>query len=122
MVSGGPAVAGAIKEPTSTIPIVTIGNSDPVDSGLVASLARPGGNITGLSTLAPEIAGKRLELLKEIVPKLSGVADERYLNRQQFHLPPAYPPCASSHFHDDMAFASFFDKQSLPFFRFKGIS
>jgi putative ABC transport system substrate-binding protein len=74
MVSGGPAVAGAIKEPTSTIPIVMTGDSDPVDSGLVASLARPGGNITGLSTLAPEIAGKRLELLKEIVPKLSGVA------------------------------------------------
>ena len=77
------------KEAAVTIPIVMTGDSDPVDSGLVASLARPGGNITGLSTLAPEIAGKRLELLKEIVPKLSGVADERYLNRQQFRLPPA---------------------------------
>ena len=49
-------------------------DSDPVGSGFVASLARPGGNITGLSTLAPEISGKRLELLKEIVPKLSRVA------------------------------------------------
>jgi putative ABC transport system substrate-binding protein len=47
---------------------------DPVDNGFVASLARPGGNITGLSTLAPEISGKRLELLKGIVPKLSRVA------------------------------------------------
>jgi putative tryptophan/tyrosine transport system substrate-binding protein len=74
IVSGGPAVTGAIKEATSTIPIVMTGDSDPVGSGLVASLARPGGNITGLSTLAPETAGKRLELLKEIVPKLSRVA------------------------------------------------
>ena len=49
-------------------------DSDPVGNGFVASLARPGGNITGLSTLAPEISGKRLELLKEIVPKLSRVA------------------------------------------------
>ena len=49
-------------------------DSDPVGNGFVASLARPGGNITGLSTLAPELSGKRLELLKEIVPKLSRVA------------------------------------------------
>ena len=49
-------------------------DNDPVGNGFVASLARPGGNITGLSTLAPEISGKRLELLKEIVPKLSRVA------------------------------------------------
>ena len=48
--------------------------SDPVGNGFVASLARPGGNITGLSNLAPEISGKRLELLKEIIPKLSRVA------------------------------------------------
>ena len=47
---------------------------DPVGTGFVASLARPGGNITGLSTLAPELSGKRLELLKEIIPKLSRVA------------------------------------------------
>ncbi len=49
-------------------------DGDPVGSGFVASLARPGGNITGLSTLSPELSGKRLELLKEIVPKLSRVA------------------------------------------------
>ena len=57
-----------------TIPIVMAQDDDPVGSGFVASLARPGGNITGLSTLAPEISGKRLELLKETVPKLSRVA------------------------------------------------
>ena len=57
-----------------TIPIVMAADFDPVRSGFVASLARPGGNITGLSTLAPELSGKRLELLKETVPKLSRVA------------------------------------------------
>jgi putative ABC transport system substrate-binding protein len=62
------------KKATQTIPIVFAGASDPVGSGLVASLARPGGNITGLATLAPEISGKQLELLKEIVPRLSRVA------------------------------------------------
>jgi putative tryptophan/tyrosine transport system substrate-binding protein len=71
IVSGGPAVTRPIKEATSTIPIVMTQDSDPVSSGLVASLARPGKNVTGLSTLAPEISGKQLELLKEIVPKLS---------------------------------------------------
>ena len=58
----------------STIPIVMAFDSDPVGSGLVASLARPGGNITGLSSLSPELTGKRLELLKETVPKLLRVA------------------------------------------------
>ena len=62
------------RKQLSTIPIVMAQDTDPVGSGFVASLARPGGNITGLSTLAPEISGKRLELLKEIVPKLSRVA------------------------------------------------
>jgi putative tryptophan/tyrosine transport system substrate-binding protein len=62
------------KEATSTIPIVMTNDGDPVANGFVASLARPGGNITGLSTLSPEISGKRLELLKETVPKLSRVA------------------------------------------------
>src|SRR5438094_7277371 len=62
------------KEATSTIPIVMALDNDPVGQGFVASLARPGGNITGLSTLSPEISGKRLELLKEIVPRLSRVA------------------------------------------------
>jgi putative tryptophan/tyrosine transport system substrate-binding protein len=64
----------AAKDATSTIPIVMVVDSDPVRSGFVASLARPGGNITGLSTLAPELNGKRLELLKETIPKLSRVA------------------------------------------------
>jgi ABC-type uncharacterized transport system substrate-binding protein len=63
-----------LKEATSTIPIVMANDADPVGSGTVASLARSGGNITGLSTLSPEISGKQLELLKEIVPKLSRVA------------------------------------------------
>ncbi len=74
IVTAGPTATRAAKEATSTIPIVMAQDTDPVGSGFVASLARPGGNITGLSTLAPEISGKRLELLKEIVPKLSRVA------------------------------------------------
>ena len=73
-VSAGPPDTRAAKQATSTIPIVMTQDADPVGSGFVASLARPGGNITGLSTLAPELSGKRLELLKEIVPKLSRVA------------------------------------------------
>jgi putative ABC transport system substrate-binding protein len=64
----------AAKEATTTIPIVMINSGDAVGSGFVASLARPGGNITGLSTFRPELSGKRLELLKEIVPRLSHVA------------------------------------------------
>jgi ABC-type uncharacterized transport system substrate-binding protein len=74
IVSGGPTPTRAAKEATSTIPIVMAFDSDPVGNGFVKSLARPGGNITGLSNVAPEISGKRLELLKEIVPKLSRVA------------------------------------------------
>jgi putative tryptophan/tyrosine transport system substrate-binding protein len=74
IVSGGPTATGFLKEATTTIPIVMGFDTDPVGSGLVASLARPGGNITGLSVLSPELGGKRLELLKEIVPKLSRVA------------------------------------------------
>ena len=74
IVSGGPTVTGFLKEATTTIPIVMGLDTDPVGNGLVASLARPGGNITGLSVLSPELSGKRLELLKEIVPKLSRVA------------------------------------------------
>jgi ABC-type uncharacterized transport system substrate-binding protein len=74
IVTGGPASTRAAKEATSTIPIVMEFDNDPVGNGFVASLARPGGNITGLSSLAPEISGKQLELLKEIVPRLSRVA------------------------------------------------
>jgi putative tryptophan/tyrosine transport system substrate-binding protein len=74
IVTLGSSVSRSAKEATSTIPIVMAQVNDPVGDGLVASLARPGGNITGLSTLAPELSGKRLELLKEVVPKLSRVA------------------------------------------------
>jgi putative tryptophan/tyrosine transport system substrate-binding protein len=64
----------AAKEATATIPIVMINSGDPIASGFVDSLARPGGNITGLATLRPELSGKRLELLKEVLPKLSRLA------------------------------------------------
>ena len=74
VVSGGVATTRAAKQATVTIPIVMASDDDPVGSGFAASLARPGGNITGLSTLSPEISGKQLELLKEIVSKLSRVA------------------------------------------------
>ncbi len=74
IVSSGPTATRPAKTATSTIPIVMTFDDDPVGSGFVASLAQPGGNITGLSTLSPEIGGKQLELLKEIVPKLSRVA------------------------------------------------
>jgi len=73
IVTGGGTSTRAAKEATLTIPIVMGFDNDPVGNGFVASLARPGGNVTGLSTLAPEISGKQLELLKEIVPKLSRV-------------------------------------------------
>ena len=68
------ANALAIKNDVKTIPIVLLGGGDPVADGLVDSLARPGGNITGVTNIAPQLAGKRLELLKETMPKLSRVA------------------------------------------------
>ena len=74
IVTAGPPLTRAAKEATTTIPIVMAQDPDPVGNGFVASLARPGGNITGLATLAPELSGKQLELLKEVVPKLSRVA------------------------------------------------
>jgi len=74
IVTSGPVATRAAKEATTTIPIVMAQDIDPVGSGFVASLARPGGNITGLSTFRPELSGKQLELLKEIVPRLSRVA------------------------------------------------
>jgi putative ABC transport system substrate-binding protein len=73
IVAAGSGEIRAAKEATSEIPIVMVRGGDPVGSGFVASLARPGGNITGLATLCPELSGKRLELLKEIVAKLSRV-------------------------------------------------
>jgi ABC-type uncharacterized transport system substrate-binding protein len=74
IVTAGPAATRPAKEATSMVPIVMAFDNDPVGSGFAASLARPGGNITGLSALAPELTGKRLELLNEIVPKLSRLA------------------------------------------------
>ncbi len=74
IVTAGPQSTRAAKEATSTIPIVMTNDPDPVALGFVASLARPGGNITGLSTFAPELSGKRLEILREVVAKLSRVA------------------------------------------------
>ncbi len=74
IITAGAAATRAAKEATNTIPIVMTNEGDPVGTGFVASLAGPGGNITGLSTLAPELSGKRLELLKEVVPRLSRVA------------------------------------------------
>jgi putative ABC transport system substrate-binding protein len=64
----------AAKQATKTIPIVMVTQADPVETGLINSLARPGGNITGLATLSRELSGKRLELVKEVVPRISRVA------------------------------------------------
>jgi len=74
IVTGGPSATRMAKQSGTMIPIVMATDPDPVANGFVASLARPGGNITGLSTLAPEISGKQLEILKEVVPRLSRVA------------------------------------------------
>ena len=74
IVTAGATNTRAAKEATTTIPIVMAQDSDPVGTGFVASLARPGGNITGLSSLTADLSGKRLELLKEILPKLSRLA------------------------------------------------
>jgi len=64
----------AAKKATTSVPIVMTASGDPVATGIVASLARPGGNITGMSSIAPELQGKRLELLREAIPKLSRIA------------------------------------------------
>jgi len=72
--AGGSEPVGAVKRATGTIPIVFTTESDPVGSGLVASLARPGGNLTGIANLLNELAGKRLELLKETIPRISRIA------------------------------------------------
>jgi ABC-type uncharacterized transport system substrate-binding protein len=74
IVTGGPAATRPAKEATLTIPIVMAQDNDPVRNGFVTSLAKPGGNITGLSTYAAEMSGKRLELLKEVIPRLTRVA------------------------------------------------
>ena len=64
----------AARQHTSTIPIVMTGATDPVGTGFVASLRQPGGNVTGLSRSSPELSGKRLELLRELMPRLGRVA------------------------------------------------
>ena len=74
IVTGGPPAPEAAKQATGTIPIVFAVAADPVAVGLVASLARPGGNITGLASISGEVVGKQLELLKEVAPKVSRVA------------------------------------------------
>ena len=74
IVTTGPRAVLAAKKASATIPIVFAAATDPVGTGLVSSLARPGGNITGLSLMAPDLDGKRLELLKEAFPKVARVA------------------------------------------------
>src|SRR5262245_37345454 len=74
IVAGGSLAVRAAQQATRTIPIVMTGSSDPVGTGFVATLARPGGNITGLSLLSPELSGKRLQLLSEITKDLSRLA------------------------------------------------
>jgi putative ABC transport system substrate-binding protein len=74
IVAPGGTAARVAKNTTSTIPIVITAVADPVGEGLVASLARPGGNVTGLSNLSPDLAGKRIEALKEAFPKISRLA------------------------------------------------
>src|SRR5262245_35771109 len=74
IVTSGSGATRPAKEATTTIPIVMTQDNDPVGNGFVASLARPGGNITGLTSLAHDLSGKRLELLKETVAKLTRVA------------------------------------------------
>src|SRR4030095_14798490 len=74
IVTAGTPGALAVKRKEASIPLVMAAVGDPIGVGLVASLARPGGNVTGLSAIAPELEGKRLELLREVVPKLSHIA------------------------------------------------
>jgi putative tryptophan/tyrosine transport system substrate-binding protein len=84
--SGGNPTVRAVKNATTTIPIVMAGVSDAVELGFVASLARPGGNITGTSSLAPELSGKLLELTKEAIPKTSRVAVLAYSSSPNWKL------------------------------------
>jgi putative tryptophan/tyrosine transport system substrate-binding protein len=74
IVTAGTPATLAVKKATSTVPLVMIAVGDPVGTGVVRSLARPGGNVTGLSSIAPDLEGKRLELLRDVIPKLSHVA------------------------------------------------
>jgi putative tryptophan/tyrosine transport system substrate-binding protein len=73
MLAGNTAALRALKQATGTIPIVMLGTGDPVATGLVTNLARPGGNITGISGMYPQLSGKRLEFLREVVPKVTRI-------------------------------------------------
>ncbi len=73
IVTAGTPATLAVKQATTSVPLVMVAVGDPVGTGIVASLARPGGNITGLSSITPDLEGKRLELLREVVPGLSHV-------------------------------------------------
>ena len=86
VIFAGGGTIDAVKRATATIPIVFMTEGDPVEAGFVASLARPGGNITGLTVLADELAGKRLELIKEAIPKVSRVAVLRHFTSDVSHL------------------------------------
>ena len=74
IVTAGTPAALAVKKATTTVPLVMVAVGDPIGTGLVPSLARPGGNLTGLSSIAPDLEGKRLQLLREVTPALSYVA------------------------------------------------
>ena len=74
IVSAGTPAALAVKQATTTVPMVMAAVGDPVGTGLIASLARPGGNLTGLAAISPDLEGKRFELLRELLPKLSHVS------------------------------------------------
>jgi putative tryptophan/tyrosine transport system substrate-binding protein len=86
VIFAGGAIAGVVQRATRTIPIVFIADGDPVKAGLVADLAHPGGNLTGLAILADELAGKRLELLKEALPRLARVAVLRHVTSDGSHV------------------------------------
>jgi putative tryptophan/tyrosine transport system substrate-binding protein len=74
IVTAGTPATLAVKQATTSVPLVMVAVGDPLNTGIAASLARPGGNVTGLSSIAPELEGKRLELLRQVVPNLSRVA------------------------------------------------
>jgi putative ABC transport system substrate-binding protein len=99
LIFAGGGTIDEVKKATATIPIVFIAEGDPVESGYVASLSRPGGNMTGLTVLADELAGKRLELLKEAISKISRVAVLRHSTSDLSHLKATEATAASLKLH-----------------------
>jgi putative ABC transport system substrate-binding protein len=73
IVTAGTPATLAVKKATTSVPLVMVAVGDPVGTGIVPSLSRPGGNITGLTSISPELDGKRLELLREVIPNVSHV-------------------------------------------------